>query len=77
MNCLVDQVKVNGTSIVQDLLLGKTPRHYYETISHFFDHLENMFLEGWVYVTPPFDLDNQDYLRPTDFYFLFTSETIK
>jgi hypothetical protein len=30
-----------------------------------------MFLEGWVYVTPPFDLDNQDYLRPTHFYFLF------
>ena len=38
----------------------------------FYDHLENMLLEGWVYVTPPFDLDNQDYLRPTYFYFLFT-----
>jgi hypothetical protein len=37
----------------------------------FFDHLENMFLEGGVYVTPPFDLDIQDYLRPTYFYFLF------
>jgi hypothetical protein len=30
-----------------------------------------MFLEGWVYVTPPFDLDNQYYLRPTHLYFLF------
>jgi hypothetical protein len=30
-----------------------------------------MFLEGGVYVTPPFDLDNQDYLRPTLYYFLF------
>jgi hypothetical protein len=37
----------------------------------FFDHLENMFLGGGVYVTPPFDLDIQDYLRPTYFYFLF------
>jgi hypothetical protein len=59
----------SGTSIVQDLLLGKMLRHYGETIPHFFDHLENMFLEGWVYVTPPFDLDNQDYLRPI--YFIF------
>jgi hypothetical protein len=44
-------------------------RHYDETIPHYFDHLENMFLEGGVYVTPPFDLDNQDYLRPI--YFIF------
>jgi hypothetical protein len=31
-----------------------------------------MFLGGGVYVTPPFDLDSQDYLRPTLLYFLFT-----
>jgi hypothetical protein len=37
----------------------------------FFDHLENMFLGGGVYVTPPFDLDIEDYLRPKYFYFLF------
>jgi hypothetical protein len=48
------------------------PRCYDEIIPHFFDHLENMFLEGWVYVTPPFDLDSQDYLRPKHLYFLFT-----
>jgi hypothetical protein len=36
---------------------------------HYFDHLENMFLEGGVYVTPPFDLDCQDYLRTI--YFIF------
>jgi hypothetical protein len=42
----------------------------------FFDHLENMFLGGGVYVTPPFDLDNQDYLRPT-LLFSTHSETIK
>jgi hypothetical protein len=47
-NRLVDQVKVSGTSIVQDLLLGRTPRHYGETIPHYFDHLENVFLEGGV-----------------------------
>jgi hypothetical protein len=52
------------------------PRHYDETIPHFFDHLEDMFLGGGVYVTPPFDLDNQDYLRPTYFYFLFFSEKL-
>ena len=53
------------------MVLGKMPRHYGETIPHYFDHLENMFLEGGVYVTPPFDLDNQYYLRPTHLYFLF------
>jgi hypothetical protein len=42
----------------------------------FFYHLENMFLEGWVYVTPPFDLDNQDYRRPTLIFSIY-SETIK
>jgi hypothetical protein len=75
-NRLVDKLRSNGTSIVQDLLLGKTLRHYDETIPHFFDHLENMFLKGWVYVTPPFDLDSQDYLRPT-LLFSIHSETIK
>jgi hypothetical protein len=44
-------------------------RHYDEIIPHFFDHLENMFLEGWVYVTPPFELHSQDYLRSTHLYF--------
>jgi hypothetical protein len=51
------------------MLLGKMLRHYDEIIPHYFDHLENMFLEGGVYVTPPFDLDIQDYLRPI--YFIF------
>jgi hypothetical protein len=69
-------LRSSGTSIVQDLLLGNTPRHYDETIPHFFDHLENMFLGGRVYVTPPFDLDNQDYLRPTLIFSIY-SETIK
>jgi hypothetical protein len=50
-------------------LLGKMLRHYDEIIPHYFDHLENMFLEGGVYVTPPFDLDSQDYLRTI--YFIF------
>ena len=35
-----------------------------------------MFLEGWVYVTPSFDLDNQDYLRPKHLYFLFTMKLL-
>ena len=52
------------------------PRHYDKIIPDFFDHLENVFLEGWVYATPPFDLDSQDYLRPT-LLFSIHSETIK
>jgi len=53
------------------------PRHYDEIIPHFFDHLENMFLEGGVYVTPTFDLDNQDLPEAYFYYFLFTMKTIK
>ena len=52
------------------------PRHYDETIPHFFDHLENMFLGGGVYVTPPFDLDRHDYLRPIYTLFSIHSETL-
>jgi hypothetical protein len=63
------------------MVLGKTPRHYGETIPHYFDHLKNMFFEGGVYVTPPFDLDSQDYLRPIYFIFYVTvkllSDTLK
>jgi hypothetical protein len=36
-----------------------------------------MFLEGWVYVTPPFDLDRQDYLRPIYFIFYSQCETLR
>jgi hypothetical protein len=31
-----------------------------------------MFLEGWVYVTQPFDLDIQDLPEAYLYYFLFT-----
>ena len=36
-----------------------------------------MFLEGWVYVTPPFDLDRHDYLRPIYTLFSIHSETLR
>jgi hypothetical protein len=75
-NRLVDQVKVQWDKYSPGSTTWEDPRHYDETIPHFFYHLENMFLEGWVYVTPPFDLDSQDYLRPT-LLFSTHSETIK
>ena len=53
------------------------PRHYGEIIPHYFDHLENMFLEGGVYVTPPFDLDSQDYLSTIYTYFLVTVKLLR
>ena len=71
-NGLVDQVKVQwdkyslGSTTWED---AETLRGDYPSL---FEHLENMFLEGGVYVTPPFDLDNQDYLRPT--YIIFYSQ---
>ena len=59
------------------MVLGKTPRHYGETIPHYFDHLKNMFFEGGVYVTPPFDLDSQDLPEAYLHHFLFMVKTIK
>ena len=67
-NRLVDQVKVQwdkyspGSATWED---AETLRRDYPSL--FIDHLENMFLEGWMYATPPFDLDGQDYLRPIHF----------
>jgi hypothetical protein len=58
-NCLVDQVKVQWDKFSPRSATWEdvdTLRRDYPSL--FFYHLKNMFLEGWVYVTPPFDLDN-------------------
>ena len=57
-NRLVDQVKVQWDKYSPGSATWQDARHYNETIPHFFDHLENMLPEGWVYVMPPFDLES-------------------
>jgi hypothetical protein len=57
-NRLVDQVKVQWDKYSPDLLLGRMQRPYDEIIPTFLTTSGICFLEGWVYVMPPFDLDN-------------------
>ena len=56
-HCLVDQVKVQWERYSPGLLPGRTQRLCVMIIPHYFDHnFGTKFPEGWVYVTPRFDL---------------------
>jgi hypothetical protein len=57
-NRLVDQVKVWWDKYSLGSATWEDAETLQQDHSSLFDHLENMFLEGWVYVMPPFDLDN-------------------
>ena len=57
-NRLVDQVKVQWDKYSPGYATWEDAETLQRDHPSLFDYLGNMFLEGWVYVMPPFDLDS-------------------